>query len=201
MSAPLENPYSIERLADRAAIQDLLCRWSRAIDRLDYDAIRDVFHSDAIDNHGAYNGSIDGLIDWIRNRHSKIPFSMHLLGNILIEFTDTNDAVVETYTIAVQRYPADGRSSLEALVGPVPATSAEATDLYISARYIDHVRRRDGAWRIQTRHVIFDSSTIVDAASAEPFALPGLERGMRSKSDRVFVMRSDLQMKRSPTTS
>jgi len=187
-----DAPYSPQRLADRAEIQDLLCRWSRAIDRLDFDAIRDIFHPDAVDNHGPYNGGVDGLIEWIRNRHSKIPFSKHLLGNMLIEFADADNAVVETYTITMQRYPAESRSSLEALVGEVRKTSAPATDLFVAARYVDHISRRDSAWRIQTRHVIFDSSVIVDAASAEPFALPALERGSRSINDRIFAMRAAL---------
>jgi hypothetical protein len=191
MAAHLD-PYSPERLADRARIHDLILRWSRAIDRLDLDAIRDVFHADAIDNHGAYNGGVEGLIDWIRNRHSRIPFSMHLVGNMLIEFADDDNAVVESYTMTMQRYPREGRASLTALVGDMPDTTAAATDLLICARYVDHVSRRDGVWRIATRHVIFDSSTVVDAASAEAFASPALERGRRSREDRIFAMRAEL---------
>lgn len=186
------NPYTPQRLADRAEIQDLLMRWSRAIDRLDIEAIRNVFHPDAIDNHGAYNGGIDGLTDWVAQRHARIPFSMHLLGNMMIEFSDDDNAVVETYTITMQRYPLDSRESLVALVGEVPPTSAEATDLVIAARYVDHVSRRNGAWKIATRHVIFDSSMLVDAANKKPFALPQLELGQRSSEDRIFAMRRAL---------
>ena len=183
------NPYSPERLADRAQIQDLLFRWSRAIDRLDLDAIPDLFHPDAIDNHGAFTGDGPALVQWIRERHAKIPFSMHMLGNMLIEFADADNAMVETYTTTIQRYPASGRASLVALVGEVPPTDAAATDLIIAARYVDHVSRKDGVWRIQTRHVIFDSSVLVDAAHENAFALPALERGRRDSEDRVFEMR------------
>jgi hypothetical protein len=92
--ATKSDQYSPERLSDRAQIQDLLLRWCRAVDRLDLEAIRGVFHPDAIDHHGAYTGGVDGLIEWIRNRHLTIPFSMHLLGNMLIEFSDSDNAVV-----------------------------------------------------------------------------------------------------------
>jgi hypothetical protein len=187
---PNQDQYSTARLADRAQIQDLLCRWSRAIDRLDYDAIRDVFHPDAIDRHGAFEGPVDGLIEWIRDRHANIPFSMHMLGNMLIEFADDDTAIVETYTITIQRYPREGRASLEALIGSVPPSDAPATDLFVAARYVDKVTRRGGTWRIETRDVVFDSSTIVDSALLEPFGFPGLERGVRASTDTIFRARS-----------
>ena len=37
---------------------------------------------------------------------------------------------------------------------------------------IRRAQRRDGVWRIAERHVIFGNSTIVDAPTAEAFALP-----------------------------
>ena len=68
-----KDAYSPERVADRLQIQDLIYRWCRSIDRLDFDAMRSVFHPDATDTHGAYDGGVDGLIEWIRERHRTIP--------------------------------------------------------------------------------------------------------------------------------
>jgi hypothetical protein len=155
--------YSPERLADRAAIQDAIYRWCRGVDRLDFEAIRSAFHADAVDHHGAYDGGVDGLVEWIRERHRTIPVSMHFVGNMLIEFTAADEAVVETYCIALQRYPAEARASLVALVGPMSSEEGCASDLLVAARYVDHMTRRDGEWRIQTRKVVFDATTLMEA--------------------------------------
>jgi hypothetical protein len=80
------NDYSPERIADRMQIQDTMYRWCRSVDRLDFDAMRQVFHPEAVDHHGAFDGGVEGLIDWIGNRHRTIPFSMHAVSNMLIEF-------------------------------------------------------------------------------------------------------------------
>ena len=145
-----------------------------------------MFHADAIDNHGAYTGGVDGLIDWIRERHSKIPFSMHKLGNMLIEFSGPDEAIVETYCLAIQRYPSDARESLVALVGEI-SEGEGACDLLIACRYIDRFVRREGAWRIQERTVAFDSTMMIDApASALSPSAPQWETGSRDSHDVIF---------------
>ena len=111
------NQYSVERIADRMAIQDVMYKWCRAIDRLDFDGIRAVFHADAIDSHGAYVGGVEGLIEWIRERHKPIPFSSHQISNMLIEFATPDLALVETYVRTLQRYPAEAKASLAQLSG------------------------------------------------------------------------------------
>ena len=102
-----QSDYSVERLADRMQIQDCMYRWCRGVDRLDFESIRSAFHDDAIDRHGVYEGGVDGLVEWIRERHRAIPFSMHLVANMLIEFADRDTAIAETYCLAVQRYPSE----------------------------------------------------------------------------------------------
>lgn len=187
---PDSQDYTIERLADRAQIQDTMYRWCRAIDRLDYDGIRAVFHPDAIDIHGIYNGGIDGLIEWIRERHQTIPFSMHNLTNILIEFTGPDSALVETYCLAVQRYPADGKASLAAPAGERAGKKAAALDLMGCARYVDRFERRAGEWRIAHRTVVFDSWLLHEVAPDAPKMGADWTVGRRDKRDHVFIARS-----------
>ena len=79
------------------AIQDVMYRWCRSVDRLDFELMRSVFHPDAIDNHGAFKGGVEELVAWIRERHRNITFSAHRLGNMLIEFAGPDVALVETY--------------------------------------------------------------------------------------------------------
>jgi hypothetical protein len=54
--------------------------------RLDFEVMRSVFHDKALDNHNQYNGDILNLVAGIKGRHEKITFSMHMVGNMVIEF-------------------------------------------------------------------------------------------------------------------
>lgn len=188
--------FTPERIADRMAIQDTMYRWCRAIDRLDFDGIREVFHPDAIDDHGIYSGGVEGLIDWIQGRHQKIPFSMHSISNMLIEFAGPDTALVETYCLAIQRYPADGKESLAALAGGAKGRSGSATDLFALARYVDKFERRDGDWRIAHRTVVFDSSMMYEAPADGPKMGADWIVGCRgNQEDFVFQKRSELGLK------
>lgn len=186
------NPYSPERLADRAAIYDAMCRYCRGVDRLDFETLRSAYHPDAIDNHGPYNGDIDGFVEWVRNRHQKIPFSKHLLGNMIIEFTGPDEAAVETYCTAVQRYPADARNSLTALLGDGVGAGSDAVDLFVYARYIDKVTRREGAWRIQQRNVVLDSTALINAPSGQSNTVERQIYGRHDKGDFLYEFRARL---------
>ncbi|TJV46117.1 MAG: nuclear transport factor 2 family protein [Mesorhizobium sp.] len=185
-------PYSLERLADRAAIYDVMCRYCRGVDRLDFETLRSAYHPDATDNHGPYNGDVDGFIDWVRNRHQKIPFSKHLLGNMIIEFTRPDEAAVETYCIAVQRYPADARASLTALLGDGAGGESNAVDLFVYSRYVDKVTRREGVWRIQERNVVLDSTALINAPSAQSNTVAQQIYGRHDKHDFLYEFRTRL---------
>ena len=188
------DQYSVARLADRAAIYDTLCRGCRAVDRGDYDAIADIYHPDGIDHHGGEGGSRSpkDLSAWVKGRHGKIPFSKHMIGNVLIEFTGPDEAAVETYCLAFQRYPADARENLAALMGDMPVSDTNPTDLVIAARYADHFVRRNGEWKILERTIVYDSSMLIEAAGLEPFAISGLARGTRNMDDPAYRMRTSL---------
>lgn len=186
------HPFSPERIADRMAIEDCLVRWCRSVDRLDFDLMRKVFHPDAIDNHGIFNGGVDGLIDWIRNRHQGIPFSMHSMSNIQIEFADTDLALVETYVRTTQRYPAEAKAALGQLSGGKLGPEGSAMDLFTCSRYVDRFERRNGEWRIARRTVVADWKEIVPVSADAPKPLPGWETGKRTQDDFIFRERRAL---------
>ena len=77
----------MSRADDRFAIQDVLFRYARAVDRLDYDAIAACYFDDAVDVHGGYTGDAAGLVEDIRARHRTIDSSQHFISNVLVEFT------------------------------------------------------------------------------------------------------------------
>ena len=183
---PQAKDFSPERISDRMQIEDCMVRWCRSVDRLDFEAMRRVFHPDAIDNHGIFNGGVDGLIDWIRKRHQGIPFSMHAISNLQIEFAGPDLALVETYVRTTQRYPAEAKQALGQLSGGKLGPEGQAMDLFTCSRYVDRFERRDGEWRIAARTVVADWKQIVPVSADAPQPLPGWETGRRDQEDFVY---------------
>jgi len=183
----MKNDCSASRFADRLAITDLVYRWCRAADRLDYDAMPDLFHEDAYDDHGPYRGDIPGLIAWIRKRHEFITFSMHQMTNILIEFADDNNALVESYMALVQRYAPGAGDSLSQLTN-APIAKDRSADLHSRSRYIDRVQRRDGVWRVLRRTLVQDWKQVI-VLEHVPTNSPGSLIGHRNQSDFIFEER------------
>lgn len=128
----------LNELVAKNEIEEVLFRYARGIDRRDWDAVRSCFHPDAVDHHGEFNGTPSYFIEWVSKRHANVPFSLHFLGNCLIEFIDDNRAAVETYFIAMQR--------------------REGTDYEVFARYCDLFEKRQDVWRIAARKVVYDST-------------------------------------------
>jgi hypothetical protein len=146
------------RVVDRLDIQDVIYRWTRAVDRRDWDLVRAVFHPDGYDDHGMFRGGVDGLIAWLKERHESISQSIHHVGNILIEFAGPDKAVVESYCVAYQRYPDTGDHKVrKAIFGDQVGSLPGEIDMVAPGRYIDIVERRDGRWRILKRVTVFET--------------------------------------------
>lgn len=163
----------IAELMARVKIQDALLRYARGVDRKDWDMVRGSFHPDAIDSHGEFLGNSEEFIDWVTRRHAKIPFSVHFLGNCLIDFLGDDAAAVETYFIAMQRR--------ETAQNGAPATG---TDVEIFGRYCDRFEKRDGAWKIAGRKVVYDGSRT--QPSTDHLRDPVGIAGRRDASDTVY---------------
>jgi hypothetical protein len=136
------------RLEDRFRIEQVMRRWCRAVDRRDWALVRSVFHPGAIDDHGMYKGDIDGLIEWLEARHQCITMSMHVLGNVFIEFANLESAVCESYLVAYQRYdsaPGADQSHILAALGNSVDPSDLPIDVMMPARYVDALEKRDGS--------------------------------------------------------
>ena len=188
----VKDQYSPERIADRMAIQDVMYKWCRAIDRLDADGMRAAFHPEAIDNHGAYNGNIEGLVKWICERHKPIPFSSHQVSNLLIEFATPDLALVETYIRTLQRYPAEAKASLAQLAGGQAGKPGVGVDLLTASRYVDRFERRNGEWRIALRTLIQDWKQFIDVPENAPKPKADWLVGRRDKQDYIYLARAEL---------
>ncbi|MFF0815217.1 nuclear transport factor 2 family protein [Rhodococcus sp. NPDC003318] len=157
-------------LVDKQEIAEVLHRYARAVDRKDFDRVADCYFPDAIDNHGGYVGTVDGLIEDMRSRHATIDSSLHYITNVLIDL-DGDTANVESYCLCYLRQAPAGPG------GPQSRTT-------VKCRYVDRFERRDGQWRIADRIVVFDESVteeIVDGLDA------AWVRSRRSPEDPVFT--------------
>jgi len=179
------------RIADRMAIQDCLFRYVRGVDRKDWALVRSAYHPDAYDDHGNYKGGIDGFIDSLVKRHATIEQSMHVVGNVVIEFDGPDGALLEAYFITHQRLsPAAGDARLAYLRGG-SAGPDQAVETEVVGRYVDRMTRRDGEWRIAHRTVVFEVSHGW-AAPAGGGLRDNWVVGRRDGNDRIEVARREL---------
>ena len=136
-----EMEARIVELMDREAIRDCVYRYCRGIDRADEAALRSAYWPDAIDNHGSYNGPVEGFVEWAKAVWAKGPRNIHSISNVLIEFRSTTTAHVESYFSALQR-GAGGDGVVRQFL--------------LSGRYCDVFEKRNGEWRVAERTVVFD---------------------------------------------
>jgi SnoaL-like protein len=186
------DQYSPERIADRMEIQDVMFKWCRAIDRLDYEGMLAVFHPDAVDEHGPYNGPVDGLVEWIRNRHVTIPFSSHQVSNMLIEFASPTVALAETYVRTLQRYPAEAAGALAQMMASGPKSEGHGIDMMTSSRYIDRFEKRGGRWKIAFRRLSQDWKQAFAVTAQTPQNNPDWLTQQRGSTDAVYQERDRL---------
>ncbi len=180
-----------DRLGDIAAIEQALYRYARGVDRKNWDLVASAYHPDAHDNHGNYKGPVAGFLASLDKRHANITQSMHMITNVIVEFNADDSALVESYFLTFQRLTAGaGPSRLMHLNGEV-ANDTDAVDNEVVGRYVDHMTRRDGEWRIQRRDVLFDiyRSKIAPRNAA---VNPALTMSMRDNTDLLHVRRKEL---------
>ncbi|MGE0761298.1 MAG: nuclear transport factor 2 family protein, partial [Pirellulaceae bacterium] len=122
-----------------------------AIDRLDGGLMETLFHPDATDNHGMFKGRMADWMPWCLDIVGRMGLTQHVIGNVLIELHG-DEARAESYYIVAQPQLPQEKG------GVFVAASNAPTDQYLVAggRYLDHLVRRDGAWKFQHRHVIYD---------------------------------------------
>ncbi len=133
----MANASELDTLVARQAIADVIYRYARGIDRLDFDLVRSCYHADAYDDHGAFRGSVEEFIAAARTFLARWTATQHFMGNLLIEI-DGDRARAETYAVAYhRREDADGNGK----------------DDVMGIRYVDRFERRNGDWRIAHRVV------------------------------------------------
>ena len=161
---------ALRQLADRVAVHDVLMRYTRGIDRRDWELVRSCYHNDAYDDHAAYQGDRDGFVEWVARSLPHFEYTMHFIGNQLIE-VDGDVAHAESYCVAYHRRAATGDEPEQ--------------DLIMGLRYVDRLERRNGEWRIAHRVCAMDW-TRTDPVTAKWDFPPETTRGLPYPNDVVY---------------
>lgn len=187
----------IQMLVDRQEIEQVLKLYCRAIDRLDIELLKSIYHPDGTDDHGSFSGNAQEFAEVIMgNLREMILDGMHTVTHCTIE-VDGNFAMAESYYWAYQRCPG-GRDKVAAFFGPSYANAVAQRgaldaehDFFCGGRYIDLFEKRAGAWKILRRkitnewNVIQPSARITNEGHVAAFDLPG----RRDKMDPVYLNR------------
>ncbi|MGB3412393.1 MAG: nuclear transport factor 2 family protein [Microthrixaceae bacterium] len=137
MSAQPSIEQRLERVEVRAELEDLVTRYSMAVDDRDLDAVLELFTPDASFGHKSDPGIVghEAIRKHYQNRLGGLVYSYHYAHNQLIEWNGGDDATGEVNAHAEMAFP---------------------DNLVIAAlRYHDTYRRVDGVWRFARRDQSF----------------------------------------------
>jgi hypothetical protein len=160
----------VATLRDRQAIQDCLVRFTRAIDRRDWDLLQTIFHADGIAHHGDFSGDVGTLTQWLKKAYSNYEFSYHYAVNHYCELHGDH-AFAETYALSSLRPKGETVVNLG------------------GARYIDWFERRGGEWRIKIRHIVYDWKVVGQGTEV----MGGFPRGRDDKQDLSYLIAAEVR--------
>jgi hypothetical protein len=167
----------LQELLDRQDILDCIHRYCRAVDRFDRELMLDVYHPDAIDDHGMFVGGREKFIDWAFGYHSIYQnLTHHIVTNHVCELQG-DVAHAETYWIFSG-------------INKDPETAQEIPSSIHFGRYIDRLEKRSGRWAIAARACIIEwHGGLVDlpvpAEALAAYAKTGV--GKRDRSDLSYM--------------
>jgi hypothetical protein len=183
--------------ADRASIEKVLGLYCRAIDRLDVELLRSVYHPDAIDDHGAMCLNAHEFAPRIIGLLSQVcTYSMHTVTHVVIDLHG-DQATSEAYYLGFHAIAGD-EQAVGNFFGAAYLAAQRAGGLqhqpheYVcGGRYLDLFEKRDGVWRILRRKITNEFS-VCRPQSAVSEGLPAAfyTPGARDRSDPVYSLRA-----------
>jgi hypothetical protein len=142
---------ALQEMLDEHALRKLVHAYCRAVDRGDIAALRQLYHHDAVDAHGAFStGSVEGFFEQLGAARPYLRAMAHNIttANFAIR---GNEAEGEVYNIAFHTLAGKGRD----------------IDLVIGGRYLDKYEKRDAAWKLLERTVVTDWARVTDPSSMD----------------------------------
>lgn len=149
---------TLEELADRLAIQELLYRYARMVDFRQWQLHDQVFAQDATCDYtssGGIQGPAREVMAWLDRALSPWPTNIHAVTNLEIEFEPGRRGARTTcYFVAPMARGEMGRDQLV---------------ITNSGLYVDRLRRAGEGWRIVEREM---RMTIMQGALPEGYVIP-----------------------------
>ncbi|MBW2274073.1 MAG: nuclear transport factor 2 family protein [Deltaproteobacteria bacterium] len=131
-------PLTLHEISDRIEINDLLIRYTKAIDDKNWDLLDSVYTPDAdIDytTSGGIAGKYPEIREWLAKALAIFPATVHFIGNSEIEL-DGDHAMGRTFVYNPMA---------------IPKEDGELDMFTVGAYYIDDLVRTDAGWRIAKR--------------------------------------------------
>ena len=129
---------SLEEIADRLEIQDLLVAYSYAIDGRDWDALDDLFTADAYIDYADTGGAAGDLAQ-----------TKHFLAEAMLAFSSFQ------HMVATSKVEIDGDTAQAKTICHNPLVMALGDDqvqvMFSGFWYVDDLVRTAGGWRIARR--------------------------------------------------
>lgn len=142
---------ALQEMLDEFALRKLVHGYCRAVDRGDIETLRDLYHHDAQDQHGAFSsGSVDDFLRRLAASRPHLTSTQH-------HVTTTNFAISgdtaegEVYSIATHTFAAK-RGETEVIVG---------------GRYLDKYEKRNGTWKFRERAIVTDWAHVHEPSSVD----------------------------------
>ncbi|MFC0204680.1 nuclear transport factor 2 family protein [Novosphingobium soli] len=132
------DPTVLE-LLDREAIRACVARLARGEDRRSAELILSCWWPDARFDYGVHSGDLAAYLAWVVPGADAIKNTQHILGQTHIELAGTS-ARAETHVVSYHRVDL-GEGDRDTCIG---------------GRYLDTLEKREGAWRIADRVMLYD---------------------------------------------
>jgi hypothetical protein len=135
----MDTTEELKALLERDKIRECIVRLARGEDRRDAELIGASCWPDSITDYGVFSGTFDQYLAWVVPGSPAILVTQHVLGQSLIDLKGQK-ASVETHVTSYHRIN----------------MGAEERDTVIGGRYLDHLEKRGGDWRIAQRTMLYD---------------------------------------------
>lgn len=141
----------LQEMLDEFQLRKLVHSYCRAVDRGDLAKLRELYHHDAEDAHGAFStGSVEDFLGELAAARPYIRSMQHHITTA--NFAISGDgAEGEIYTIATHTFSAGDRD----------------VDVVVGGRYLDQYEKRDGTWKFIERTIVTDTAHINDPSRVD----------------------------------
>jgi len=155
MSGDIGTIPTLEELADRLAIAEVLAAHSRGLDRLDLPLLQACYWPDAEVDYGSFRGEAQQFAALvIPALEGQYELTRHALSNTLIDLRGD-------------------RARVESLVSAAHLLKSNTEEMLFSGRYLDALEKRGEQWKLMHRQVVIDWSRrrpFEDERNSEAFA-------------------------------